>query len=1509
MSEVGNWYATNPDLRKLLMLAGDVELNPGPICDCCSRTIAVNILTKAWQCSHEGCENRCHKGHKCSFNGSTLNHDGQSMWTCKLHRGPVSDQPEGLPGEEGPNQKVSCDSCTNTLYPYLLKTALKCSHPTCEKRCHVKKVCSGMSKAAKENLDWMCQGHRVDQPPPQPTPTEVDNQQVKEKIYCANRKCRVRGVLTTKVPVYCDNCKGAFHYTCTGLTRDGNAVAAKHGGYTCVACINKTKQQKFSNPTTKGVSEPTLRTRKSLRIMQWNCDGLNTKIPELKSRLVEDNIDVCFVQEAKIPASQEYVPYIPGYGTIPFDRLAARGGGLYTFLKDDVIFEPVSGEMKDATEQITIRVKMGKNDWVNLTNVYIPPHNSTGQDVIRPALEIIPTSESSIICGDFNGHSQLWDKLVQEENRGNLIELWMIANDLEILNNGEPTHINRFTTNKSTPDITLCGAKMRGKCEWSVCEGIGKSDHLPILITLNEQLSTQELKQLRAKWKRKDVNWEEFAADVENEISPLEEELDIKKRVARFHDILIRVGKKRVGKVKPGKRTKCFLTPTVKAAIKKRNRLRREARNRRSEWLTACEEAQKEIKKAKEECWKDFLEDVITSEDETKLWSTIKSLNGTPSTNSPNEAMSYQGKTITTSKEKANVFMKHYANISKLTLSKKDRNLNRNLKRKLDAPSAGSKHACDFTMHELKTAIRKMKAKGAAGADDIPPTFLKALGPLALAELLAIFNLSFHSTDIPQSWRDAIIIPLLKSGKAASELGSYRPISLTSCVVKLLERMIAERLYFMAESGDWFSSLQAGFRAGRSCEDQILRITQAIDDALNRGPDRSVLVLLDFSKAYDTVWREKLLMTMLQKGVPVEIVRWLRRFLENRQAKVELHGHRSRCMKLEQGLPQGSVLSPLLFLFYIDTLANELESMGLDDVVCSLFADDVSILASKKDKEVATATAQKLVDTVDKWSKRWKLQLNADKSEASFFTSSTTKEETTYKPTISLGGKTIKFEPTPRLLGVILDRSLSFGPQKKAVSEKARSKCKALRAVAHSKWGCRKKDLRKIFITVVRSVLDYAGPAWQPWLAPTGRSDLQRDQNYALRIVTGQYADTPVEALNLEAGVPQYTTIMDRNCVKAREKALRCPPKHPRLIAFTNEAPSRLTRSSCRRKAEELSTKLPAAAEDRLIPCRYAVPPWDWTQELEVYPTLPGIKGRNDSTEKKMEAAQKAIEKVDADIVVYTDGSASEGNKEGGAAAVVTCGDVVADVIMKRGRVLTCSYEEEKEALELVLNWIDNIGIEDKTVLIATDSQSLCQALLGSDPELAVLRNRIQTSPVRISIQWIPGHSEITGNEVADAAAKFATTLEGSPGAISYKSVASFINGMLKDPPTEHKRTKKVYSKFSIKTEAQIKTRDDEVLLAQLRSGKHKAFGDYKLKLDPNADTSCPLCKAPDYTLTHWLTKCKKLTTNRKRLFGRANPGLSVMSSHPLQTILLARETLTLEGGTSTGDATPASRQ
>ena len=101
-----------------------------------------------------------------------------------------------------------------------------------------------------------------------------------------------------------------------------------------------------------------------------------------------------------------------------------------------------------------------------------------------------------------------------------------------------------------------------------------------------------------------------------------------------------------------------------------------------------------------------------------------------------------------------------------------------------------------------------------------------------MEKLLQIFNKCLTSGDVPQPWKNATIIPLLKNGKPASALASYRPISLTSCVVKLLERMFSERLYFLAERGNWFSRLQAGFRKGRGVEDQILRITQRISDGI-----------------------------------------------------------------------------------------------------------------------------------------------------------------------------------------------------------------------------------------------------------------------------------------------------------------------------------------------------------------------------------------------------------------------------------------------------------------------------------------------------------------------------------------------------------------------------------------------------------------------------------------------------------------------------------------------------
>ena len=218
-----------------------------------------------------------------------------------------------------------------------------------------------------------------------------------------------------------------------------------------------------------------------------------------------------------------------------------------------------------------------------------------------------------------------------------------------------------------------------------------------------------------------------------------------------------------------------------------------------------------------------------------------------------------------------------------------------------------------------------------------------------------------------------MIIPLLKKGKPASEMNSYRPVALTSCVGKTMERMVANRLSHLAETNGWWSNDQAGFRKMRSCEDQVLRLSQSISNCFQSSPPkRSLLALLDYSKAYDMVWKDKLYQTMIDKGVPLAIVKWCRSFLADRRAMVRLDGITGKSMKMHQGVPQGSVLSPLFFLFYIDGV-REIIPEGVN---ISLYADDIAIWAQDADKTKAQDMVQEAINKIANWSTSYKLALN-----------------------------------------------------------------------------------------------------------------------------------------------------------------------------------------------------------------------------------------------------------------------------------------------------------------------------------------------------------------------------------------------------------------------------------------------------------------------------------------------------------------------------------------------------
>ena len=183
-----------------------------------------------------------------------------------------------------------------------------------------------------------------------------------------------------------------------------------------------------------------------------------------------------------------------------------------------------------------------------------------------------------------------------------------------------------------------------------------------------------------------------------------------------------------------------------------------------------------------------------------------------------------------------------------------------------------------------------------SGPDQIAYSLLKHLPEPAQLLLLSLFNRSWLSHTFPSCWKPTTIIPIHKPGKPTSFLSSFRPISLTSCISKLFERLILSRLTFHLESNHLLSTCRAGFCPGRSPLDQILTLSQSIWDGFQKKkpPDRTILVSIEFSKAFDSVWHCALLHKLLSLKLPPCFVLWVRSFLSDRRAKVQVGGSHSR---------------------------------------------------------------------------------------------------------------------------------------------------------------------------------------------------------------------------------------------------------------------------------------------------------------------------------------------------------------------------------------------------------------------------------------------------------------------------------------------------------------------------------------------------------------------------------------------------------------------------------------
>ena len=322
---------------------------------------------------------------------------------------------------------------------------------------------------------------------------------------------------------------------------------------------------------------------------------------------------------------------------------------------------------------------------------------------------------------------------------------------------------------------------------------------------------------------------------------------------------------------------------------------------------------------------------------------------------------------------------------------------------------------------------------------------------------------------MPSSWNHALILPIPKPDKPASDPASYRPISLCSCICKVMERLATNRLTWKLENEKILNTAQAGFRKERCTLGQIIKLQDTINK-YNNNKGFTVGVFLDFEKAYDMLWRSGVVAKIKKLGINGNMFAFINNFLNNRTFQVVVRDKVSKVMELENGTPQGSSISPILFLIMINDLC-----INNNNVQLSLFADDSALYKSGHNLDLLIKHIQESLDRVQTWCDTWGFKLSPTKSCGVVFSN---KRKFVVKKPLLLAGVPLPMEKKVKFLGLIFDCKLSWSEHINYVFDKCKRKLNLLRSLSGTSYGASKRCLLTIYRTLIRSLMDYRAIAY-----------------------------------------------------------------------------------------------------------------------------------------------------------------------------------------------------------------------------------------------------------------------------------------------------------------------------------------------------------------------------------------------------------------------------------------------
>jgi hypothetical protein len=820
----------------------------------------------------------------------------------------------------------------------------------------------------------------------------------------------------------------------------------------------------------------------------WNANGLANHYQEVKSFLVNQQIDIMLVSETHFTNRNSFrIPYYTVYDT-QHPNGTARGGTA-VIIKTSIRHH----EINKCNEHYLQATSVVIEDWtgpITISAVYCPPNKIIKQTEFEKFYSTL--GSRFIVGGDYNAKHPQWGSRLTTPKGRELFKT-MTANNMYSLSTGEPTYWP--TDRRKIPDVL----------DFCVIKGINEnyvmvqscfdlsSDHSPIIITLNAQISRKKKPPTLCNHK---TDWVAFQEILDTDINcsiPLKSEHDIDTAIENICQNIQKAAWNSTPEQNESKKAS-YCPLLVRQQIAEKRKLRRQWQYTRSPVdKNKLNRATKNLKNTldglRNQNIHDYLENLSATEaSDYSLWKATQKLKH-PQTRIP-PIKKADGSWARSAKEKAQAFAEHLVTVFQPFPSESPAEDEIKIHEFLDAP-----FQMDFPIRKIKcTEVKEIiqnnvNTKKSPGFDLISGRVLKELPNKCIRLITIVFNALIRLSYFPDLWKVAQIILIPKPGQQTDIVQSYRPISLLPILSKVFEKLILKRLQPTLNQNGLIPDHQFGFRRQHGTIEQIHRIVSKINSDLEEQRYCSA-AFLDISQAFDKVWHTGLLYKLKEK-LPYHFYTLLRSYLTNRSFMVKHEEEQTPLFPIQAGVPQGSVLGPVLYTLYTA------DQPITEQTTTATYADDTAALASHEDPAIASKNLQTHLDKLQIWFKKWRIKVNEKKSVHVTFTM---RKQTC--PSVFLNNEPLPQSDHAKYLGMHLDRKLNWKKHILTKRTQLDLKFRKLYWIIGRQSNLSMENKLLLYKSILKPVWTYGIQLWGS-AAKSNIDIIQRFQSKILRCITG----------------------------------------------------------------------------------------------------------------------------------------------------------------------------------------------------------------------------------------------------------------------------------------------------------------------------------------------------------------------------------------------------------------------